>query len=62
MYEILIGGEENTKYVIRRGINGADQVTFVTQSILDPDNYVKFRITYENGVITVYKYEGETEY
>ncbi|XP_078674665.1 uncharacterized protein LOC144912807 [Branchiostoma floridae x Branchiostoma belcheri] len=54
MYEIVIGGWENTKSVIRREPLGEKKVTASTPGILSPDEFRIFWVSWtQNGAIAV---------
>ena len=51
MYEIVIGGWANTQSVIRAAPQGDNLVTVATPSILDPNEWRQFWVTFSEGTI-----------
>ena len=55
MYEIVIGGWNNTKSVIRKGSQGSAKDERVTQSILSPNEDRPFWADAKNGLVRLGK-------
>ncbi|XP_077862604.1 uncharacterized protein LOC100373394 [Saccoglossus kowalevskii] len=60
MYEIVIGGLENSQSFIRRSKQGEDLAIAITPKMLSPSEFRGFWVTWDNGIIKVGR-AGETE-
>ena len=53
VYEVVIGGSDNTKTWIRNSTYGVNEVIADTPDILSPNEYRSFWIKWANGLIEV---------